>query len=525
MNIIGKTSITEDSPAGTDSRYEQSFEDLQAEIDKIGSPSASEGINWQRVTTLAAEILTNESKDLLVASYYTVSLIHTENISGLEVGIQIYSDLLETFWDTMFPKKKRMRGRIAAAEWWVEYSTTALESLALQPMEESQKKSILEDCERLNQLFLDLFPKPISIRPLTRVIEALPVLKEEIETEEVTTKEEEAKTAPKPTEPKEETPAPPPEPTIQHSLDSSDGAINAILSSQEQIRRAAMALVEHDLPNPIGHRAMRTAVWMNLDSLPHAEDNKTIIPPPEPHITTALQNLSSRCDWINLSITAEKQFPEYIFWIDLHRYCATGLENLGPPYAQALEAVCQETASLIHRLPGILALQFSDGSPFANEDTLEWCQNISSAGSSMDMVSGFAAMDGDTEEANQLNTAIEQAGEFVREKKLTDAVNLLQKGLQEAYSARESMQWRLALVQILIGSKKAEIALPHCELLNEELIHYNLESWDPNQALIVYKTFYHCLKSISSRMVKDRGGEVLAKIARLNSTEAIRISS
>lgn len=519
MNSIGKTSINEASLTGTDCRYEQAFEDLQAEVDKIGSPSASEGINWQRVSTLSEGILTNESKDLLVASYYTVSLIHTENISGLTASIQVYRDLLETFWDTMFPKKKRMRGRIAAVEWWVEYSTSALESLALQAVEESQKKSLLEDCERLNQLLLNLFPEPISIKPLTRVIETLSILRDMEKTEEVVTKKEETEA------PLKETPVPPPEPIVQHSLVSSDEAIKGILSSNEHIRRAAIALVEHDLPNPLGHRALRTAIWAVLDSLPHAVENKTIIPPPEPHIVTALQGLSSRGDWINLSTTAEKQFPEYIFWIDLHRYCATGLENLGPPYAKALEAVSQETASLIHRLPGILSLQFSDGSPFANEETLEWCQNISSGGSSMDITSGFSTMDGDTDEANQLNTAIQQAGQFLREKKLTDAINLLQKGLQEAHSAKESMQWRLALVQILIGGKKAEIALPHCELLTEELTYYNLESWDPNQALIVYKTFYHCLKSISSRIVKERGGELLGKIARLNSAEAIRISS
>jgi len=521
---IGTTPISDACPAGTDSRYEPAFEELQTEIDKIGSPSASEGVNWLRVSQLTEKILTEESKDLLVMSYFSVSQIHTRELEGLTTGLQAYCDLLETFWDTMFPLKKRMRGRVAAAEWWIENSASALELLRLQSVEEESKNTLLAHCDKLKQLFLELFPEPPSLNRLIRAIESLPIKKENAifpPPEQV--KEPEPKQ--QPPEQVEKKPTPAPEPKVQETASTSEDPIVAIQTANERIKRAALTLIEQDLPNPLGHRSLRTAIWSDIDALPQTVEGKTIIPPPEPHIILMIQDLSSRGDWINLSSTAERQFPQYIFWLDLQRYCATSLENLGLPYQKAWEAVCQETASFLHRLPGIHTLQFSDGTPFADEETKEWCHNLGSAGDGMDMGSSFVTADGNTAEANQLNNAIQQAGELLKERKLTEALVLLQQGIKEAHSSRESMQWRLALIRILISGKKAEMALPHCEKLVEELEHHKLEIWDPPQALIVYKTFYHCLKMISSKIVKERGRDLLDKIATLDSVEAIRISS
>jgi len=529
---IGKTFISEDSPAGTDTRYEPAFEELQAEIDKLGSPTAVGETNWQRVSDLAEKILTEESKDLLVGSYFAVSRIYIDDLPGLVTGMQVFKDLLETFWDTMFPKKKRMRGRVAAADWWVEKSATALEMLTLESVDKSTKEKLLTDCDQLKQLFQDLFPDPPAISMLARVVKALPVNEENgaAEPQEQQTQVPETKTAPvveqpaAATNPVTQPPPPAPEPIIQHPVESSDDAVKAIQSHNENIKRAALSLVEHNPANPLGHRSLRTAIWSDLDSPPQAVDNRTIIPPPEPHIIGILQDLTSRGDWQNLVIAAEVHFAQYVFWLDLQRYCANGLERLGPSYEKAYDAVCQETATFMVRMPGLSNLQFADGLAFADEETQEWCQSLG-GGNSVDLASGFSSSEGSPEEAKRLTDAIQLAGELVKERKLPEAVELLQTGIHSAHSAREAMQWRLPLVQILIGGKKAEIALSHCEILTREAQYYNLDQWDPAQALTIYRTFYHCLKKISSKVFKERGPELLGKIAGLDSAEAIRISS
>ncbi|MBW2109755.1 MAG: type VI secretion system ImpA family N-terminal domain-containing protein, partial [Deltaproteobacteria bacterium] len=111
---LGKQPVSEKAPTGADVRYEPAFEELQAEIDKLSNPSASGEMDWNKVNTLAAQILSEQAKDLLVASYLAVAQIHTAGIEGFGIGLSVYRDLLETFWEDLFPKKKRMRGRIAA---------------------------------------------------------------------------------------------------------------------------------------------------------------------------------------------------------------------------------------------------------------------------------------------------------------------------------------------------------------------------------------------------------------------------
>lgn len=46
---LGKASISEESPAGQDVRYDVCFESLQEEIDKLSSPMARETFQWETV--------------------------------------------------------------------------------------------------------------------------------------------------------------------------------------------------------------------------------------------------------------------------------------------------------------------------------------------------------------------------------------------------------------------------------------------------------------------------------------------
>lgn len=59
---MGKEPITDKAPAGSDVRYEPEYEALQAEIDKLSSPTASSGVDWDNVAKLSAKILAGKKK-------------------------------------------------------------------------------------------------------------------------------------------------------------------------------------------------------------------------------------------------------------------------------------------------------------------------------------------------------------------------------------------------------------------------------------------------------------------------------
>ena len=67
---LGKEPVNADQPAGSDVRYDPEFEELQAEIDKLSNPSATDGTDWNKVTKLASEILATKAKDILVDRSY-----------------------------------------------------------------------------------------------------------------------------------------------------------------------------------------------------------------------------------------------------------------------------------------------------------------------------------------------------------------------------------------------------------------------------------------------------------------------
>lgn len=81
----------------------------------------------------------------------------------------------------------------------------------------------------------------------------------------------------------------------------------------------------------------------------------------------------------------QKQWPELLervelafaeganhFWLDLQYYAFVAQEQAGGEYAQVRETAATDCALMLERLPGLEHLLFADGSPFADDATLEW---------------------------------------------------------------------------------------------------------------------------------------------------------
>lgn len=134
------------SPAGASARYEPEFESLQREVQKLENPAGGE-VNWSEVLNLAESLLSQKSKDLLIAAYYAVARLQREGYAGLAQGIGVIHGLCTNFWDTLWPEKKRMRARESALEWMIDRVNRALESdMAADP-------AALKSCaDAMNQL-------------------------------------------------------------------------------------------------------------------------------------------------------------------------------------------------------------------------------------------------------------------------------------------------------------------------------------------------------------------------------------
>lgn len=518
--LLGKEPIDADQPTGVDYRYEPEFEELQAQIDKLSSPT--EAItDWKKAVALGSQILEQKSKDLLVASYLAVALIHRQQVEGLGIGLRILADLLEQFWENLYPSKKRMRGRVGAIRWWLEKSETALSDLKPAPLPSEQLTQLTDDLDRISHLLGENFKEPFSVSAIQKFIKAIPDESEEkVEPEE---KEEAPPEEKEPPAEKKEVARPQPtEPADE--IASAKDAQRGLNFGLQKIRQAAAFLREENLANPQVYRWTRMTAWAPMVSLPPATNGQTRIPPPSAQVTTILNDLGGKGDWKTLLKSAEANLSQFVFWLDLNRFAAEALANLGDEYDGAHEVVCQETAVLVHRLAGLENLSFSDGTPFADTDTKQWLQGIalgeSTSAAAPPLPLGLASTEEDTV---SMAEEIQKAQGLAKKKKLVEAVESLQQHLRNSSSARERLLWRLALSQILVTSKKPALALPHLGHILQDLDLYQLDKWDPELALSALKTVLVGFNSQSDQDSKNNATEVLSRIATLDPAEALRL--
>ncbi|MBM4348244.1 MAG: type VI secretion system-associated protein TagF, partial [Deltaproteobacteria bacterium] len=192
-------------------------------------------------------------------------------------------------------------------------------------------------------------------------------------------------------------------------------------------------------------------------------------------------------------------------------------------YQKAIEVVNQETAFLLHRLPGLENLSFSDGAPFADSETKQWLKEITLKGGGFEEPSSTPASLGIPQDKNPIEKEVEAAQALIKKGKLLEAIEGLQQKFQQSPSQREKLLWRLALTQLLVKNKQVKVALPHLDQILKEIDFYRLEEYDPELAIKSLKAIWIGFSSQSDQLSKEKASEVLQRIAKLDLAEAIRI--
>jgi type VI secretion system protein VasJ len=416
-----------------------------------------------------------------------------------------------------------MKGRINAIEWWIGRTETALAQVKQGPIPSETKDSILENLDKIQQFLDDNLPEPCLVRPISRALDNFKTV----------SKEEPVPEAPPPQEKRPEpvtsapaaAPVAPPPPEAVEMASEAD-AQKMSESGFKIIGRAASYLINNHSVSPLGYRYARMSVWSCLDSLPMTADgNKTIIPPPDLQFVNILKDLKAKGNFKNLLEAAESKVVEFTFWLDLNRYAAEALTGLGDQYEKAKDAVCQETAFFLNRLSGLEGLTFSDGTPFADNETKEWIKDIgfSDVTEMAAPVIPISPSGEDGQEKNFMAEEIANAHMLAKRKKLKDAVELLSDNLKKSVSDKEKLLWRIGLSQVLIGSKKADMTMPHLEHILSDIENYKLEKWDPDIALNGYKTVLAALKTQKDDDAKSKAKDILGKIAKLDAVEALNL--
>ena len=213
---------------------------------------------------------------------------------------------------------------------------------------------------------------------------------------------------------------------------------------------------------------------------------------------------------------AEENLVENIFWLDLNFWAAEALARLGEGHQAAAEAVRGETALFLRRLPGLEDLKFSDGTPFAADDTREWLKGLSAgAGGAAEGSAGAAA--------DPAAKGVRQAREWIAEGRTAEAVRKMQQGVRGAGSRKEAFQWRVALCRLLVETPEARHALPHIEEILKEIDLFRLEEYDPELALKGLKVAWDGFRANAGLVPEEKVVEIQGRIARVDVSAAMSL--
>lgn len=472
---IGDQPIAADNFAGEDCRYSLEFERLESACQDTQALHRDLKTDWAATAEQATAFLQQQSKDLRVVVWLTWALQQTQGWAGLQAGLALLERLVDVHWGALHPRKDRTRA--AACSWLCGRLDGLFDSATLNGLEASWLKVFSTQLARLELL---LQPRLGDQAPLL-----LPLVRRLDEQQ----RRQAQNVSP---------PAAVPPPTVsthtaqplpQGPVESDKDAHRLLRQVQEAARGLSSWWLRQRVGDPRALRLNRALLWSGIDSLPtHDAQGITGLRGLPADRLTFFQERQAAGDAATLLGELEISLARAPFWLDGQRLAWECLTSL------AAETSCREIEwpliLLLERLPGLEALAFHDGQPFADAQTRLWLAGLSSRTAPQHAT---ALADESSQEA--WTTALAEALVELRSSGLKTAIRRLQQGRLNAQGERQRLLWDLASVKLLLQARQFELA--HFQLAALDAEHGDLLArWEPQLALEILQARRQCLEAL-----------------------------
>jgi len=396
--------------------------------------------NFPQAAKLAQESLATKSKDLQLAAWLTEAQLNIESFAGLLQGLNLCTELIKNFWDTLYPPVEdgdlelrvgplefigtaleiplKTRPLTKAGYDWFKYKesrTVGYEEQCKNDKERKVRQAKIDDEKKLApELFDKAFvetPKAFylqSEKELDACLAAVKTLSDLCDekfgsdapgfSKLRSSLEEVRHTVHALLEKKRET-----EPDPVEVVASADGAvpgvagagasaaampgitISVLTSSEPPDRREAIATVarvaallrQQDPHNPAPYLMMRGLRWGELRSAKGITDAR-LLEAPTTELRQHIKRLALNKKWNELLEAAENSMslPCSRAWLDLQRLVVAACTALGDEYAPIATAIRSELKALLTDMPQLLDAVLLDDTPAANSETRAWLQQL-----------------------------------------------------------------------------------------------------------------------------------------------------
>ncbi|MGF6639947.1 type VI secretion system ImpA/VasJ family protein [Paraburkholderia sp. MM6662-R1] len=238
--------------------------------------------------------------------------------------------------------------------------------------------------------------------------------------------------------------------------------------------------------------------------------------------------------WHELLERVEGAYMEGVnhLWFDLQYFQHVALDHVGAPYSTWRELLRADFALFLERLPGIERLAFNDGTPFADDATLEWIARHAvvrdlEAGESVAPLSVSA--DSDDGAAGDWPEIEAQARDMVAGDGIEAAFAWLD-ALPGIRTERQRYLQRLVMARLADHAGCADTAMALLTELDAAARSLPLMHWEPALIFEVKHQLMRALKAASSRKDADkpalahRIGQLRDELTVLDPSRALTLS-
>jgi type VI secretion system protein VasJ len=500
-----------ESGVGRDPGYEDVFFELKDEANKLS------GIDDGLIARSCEQLVKEIGKDLRLAGYYALARLRQDGPAGFADGLELAAALVDRFGEAVLPARAEAR-------------KGALEMLAttrMIEMLESRGEFAPADLERalaaLDVLLARTAAWPEAARPnLQPIISRF-----------------ERKDGPLCSIEADPSGGLPPGragmPSSSGTSSASSASITSTRDLLDQARTIAVWLRDQENGYLPSVRLVRSIRWDTLHEVPPADAAlHTRLAPPRAELRQQMKRLVLQKQWHELLERVEGAFMEGAnhLWFDLQYFQHVALDHLGAPYNAWRELLRADFALFLERLPGIERLAFNDGTPFADDATLEW---IARHAVVRDLEAGesVAPLPVSADSADGTAGAwpeIEAQARDLAGRESVEAAFAWLEALPGMKTDRHRYLQRLVMARLADHAGRADTALALLAELDTAARSLPLTRWEPALVFEVKQQLIRALKAMSNRkdadkpMLARRIGELQAELTVLDPARALTLS-
>jgi type VI secretion system protein ImpA len=425
------------NPCGVYLRYEPVYDKIRDARRQDDGGAVMDGVpktaDHKAAVDLASEAIAKKSKDLQLAAWLTDSLLYREGFAGLNRGLVLMREMIETYWEQLYPEIEEddVSLRAAPLDWlgsdpnlgkgscpvmsvrfvpittnglaWLHYHEKSQKDAGKEKAEEFESAfqgtpkafykqqaadlaACLQSLEQLASVCDQRFGKDgPSLSNLKRALEEVQntvgmLLKRKLEAEP----DPKEPASPGGAEPGADAPAPTTEGMAEAAmatavtgwLEEFQGEIQGLEPKHQQealvrIVAAARFLRRAKPVNPVPYLLLRSLRWGELRAA-GPEIDASLLVAPSTEVRTRMKTLAANQRWADLLELAESAAATECArgWLDLQRYAVTACEQLG--YTAAANAIKSELAGLLADYPNLVSATLLDDTGTANPETAAW---------------------------------------------------------------------------------------------------------------------------------------------------------